>query len=84
MGWSLTFHLVSNLADGAHPIYNLTKLVFIFSDALREQAKYFDKSLKVVELVPPLVAETNLESHTNTDAPNNMALSDLINEISRT
>ncbi|EQC56053.1 oxidoreductase [Lactococcus cremoris subsp. cremoris TIFN6] len=71
---------LSNLADGAHPIYNLTKAsVHFYSDALREQAKYFDKSLKVVELVPPLVAETNLESHTNTDAPNNMALSDLIN-----
>ena len=72
---------LSNLADGAHPIYNLTKAgVHFYSDALREQAKYFEKTLKVIELVPPLVAETNLESHTNTDAPNNMALSDLISE----
>ena len=72
---------LSNLADGAHPIYNLSKAgVHFYSDALREQAKYFNKDLTVVELVPPLVAETNLESHTNTDAPNNMSLSDLISE----
>ncbi|RZI49534.1 SDR family oxidoreductase [Lactococcus kimchii] len=72
---------LSNLADGAHPIYNLTKAgVHFYSDALREQARYFDQNLRVVELVPPLVAETNLESHTTTAAPNNMALSDLIDE----
>ncbi|AYG01501.1 SDR family oxidoreductase [Lactococcus allomyrinae] len=72
---------LSNLADGAHPIYNLTKAgVHFYSDALREQAKYFGKNLRVVELVPPLVAETNLEEHASTDNPTNMKLSDLINE----
>ncbi|MCL2112423.1 MAG: SDR family oxidoreductase [Streptococcaceae bacterium] len=72
---------LSNLADGAHPIYNLTKAgVHFYSDALREQAKYFGKNLRVVELVPPLVAETNLEEHASTENPTNMKLSDLIDE----
>lgn len=72
---------LANLADGAHPIYNLTKAgVHFYTDALREQAHYFGKNLRVVELVPPLVAETNLEDHISTDAPNNMKLSDLIDE----
>ncbi|MFC4651684.1 SDR family oxidoreductase [Lactococcus nasutitermitis] len=72
---------LSNLADGAHPIYNLTKAgVHFYSDALREQAKHFGHDLRVVELVPPLVAETNLEAHSDTTAPNNMRLSDLIEE----
>lgn len=72
---------LSNLADGAHPIYNLTKAgVHFYSDALREQAIYFDKPLRIVELVPPLVSETNLEAGSQLDNPTNMKLSDLISE----
>lgn len=72
---------LSNLADGAHPIYNLTKAgVHFYTDALREQAFYFDKALNIVELVPPLVAETNLEAHSDTNNPTNMKLTDLIAE----
>lgn len=72
---------LSNLADGAHPIYNLTKSgVHFYTDALREQTTYFEKKLKVIELVPPLVAETNLETQNDTSAPNNMKLVDLITE----
>ncbi|MDR0200206.1 MAG: SDR family NAD(P)-dependent oxidoreductase [Streptococcaceae bacterium] len=70
---------LANFASGAHPIYSATKAgVHMFTNALREQALYFEKPIRVIELVPPLVAETNLEASVSVDAPNNLKLSDLV------
>lgn len=73
---------LSYVSSAAHPIYSGTKsAVHMFTDAVREQAIYKGYNhLTVMELVPPLVAETNLEEHAPIDAPNNMKLSDLIDQ----
>ena len=73
---------LSYVSSAAHPIYSGSKsAVHMFTDALREQSIYkgYDY-LTVMELVPPLVAETNLEEDAPIDAPNNMKLLDLIEE----
>lgn len=71
---------LANVSSAAHPIYSATKAgVHMFTDAVREQALYHGfNNLHVIELVPPLVAETNLEATTTPDAPNNMRLADLV------
>lgn len=73
---------LSYVSSAPHPIYSGTKsAIHMFTDALREQSIYKGhKHLTVMELVPPLVAETNLEEEAPIDAPNNMKLSDLIKE----
>ncbi|PWG00415.1 SDR family oxidoreductase [Levilactobacillus bambusae] len=73
---------LANLSAASHPIYSATKAgVHMFTDALREQLDYAgDTHVHVMELVPPLVAETNLESSITADAPNNMKLTDLVDE----
>ena len=52
----------------------------MFTDALRIQLKKSGKNIHVMELVPPLVAETNLESDSQSGgrAPN-MSLDTLVN-----
>ncbi|WP_317759767.1 Rossmann-fold NAD(P)-binding domain-containing protein [Liquorilactobacillus mali] len=54
----------------------------MFTDVLREQLHFAGEDhVHVMELVPPLVAETNLEKNIGSvNAPNNMKLSDLIGE----
>lgn len=63
----------------SHPVYSATKAgVHMFTDALRAQLDFRQINAHVVELVPPLVAETNLEAGSNTDAPGNLPLADLV------
>lgn len=71
---------LANLSSAAHPVYSATKAgVHMFTDALREQLLFAGhKNVHVMELVPPLVAETNLEPNSSTDAPNNLSLDDLV------
>ncbi|WP_145331265.1 SDR family oxidoreductase [Paenibacillus xylanexedens] len=52
---------LSYVTSPLHPVYSATKAgVHMFTDALRVQLKKSGKSIHVMELVPPLVAETNL------------------------
>ncbi|MDQ0167151.1 putative oxidoreductase [Bacillus horti] len=52
---------LSYVTSPLHPVYSATKAgVHMFSDALRIQLKKAGKNIHVMELVPPLVAETNL------------------------
>lgn len=63
-----------------HPVYSATKAgVHMFTDALRIQLKQSGKRIHVMELVPPLVAETNLQSdaHSGSRVPN-MSLDTLV------
>lgn len=71
---------LANLSAASHPVYSATKAgVHMFTSALREQLNYAgDAHVHVMELVPPLVAETNLEAGISADVPNNMALDDLV------
>lgn len=72
---------LDNLSSAAHPTYSASKAgVHMFTDALREQLAYAHRDhVHVMELVPPLVAETNLEmSTTLANTSSNMKLTDLI------
>ncbi|KEP86971.1 oxidoreductase [Oenococcus oeni] len=74
---------LANLSSAAHPMYSASKAgVHMFTDALREQLHFAGEDhVHIVELVPPLVAETNLEKDVNSqNTPLNIKLSDLINE----
>lgn len=73
---------LANLTTPVHPAYSASKAgVHMFTDALREQLRFAGHdNVHVMELVPPLVAETNLEDSVSTDAPNNMKLADLVAE----
>ncbi|AOZ92927.1 SDR family oxidoreductase [Paenibacillus crassostreae] len=52
---------LSYVTSPVHPVYSATKAgVHMFTDALRVQLKKSKKNIHVMELVPPLVAETNL------------------------
>lgn len=52
---------LSYVTSPLHPIYSATKAgVHMFTDALRVQLKKSGANIHVMELVPPLVAETNL------------------------
>ncbi|MBB6731424.1 SDR family oxidoreductase [Cohnella zeiphila] len=54
---------LSYVTSPVHPVYSATKAgVHMFTDALRIQLKKSGKNIHVMELVPPLVAETNLQS----------------------
>ncbi|PAD38014.1 SDR family oxidoreductase [Terribacillus sp. 7520-G] len=53
---------LSYLTSPIHPVYSATKAgVHMYTDALRIQLNKSGKNIHVMELVPPLVAETNLE-----------------------
>lgn len=71
---------LANLSMATHPSYSASKAgVHMFTDALREQLQSIGAThVHVMELVPPMVAETNLESTASTTAPGNMKLPDLI------
>ena len=71
---------LANVSSAAHPVYSGSKAgVHMFTSALREQLDYAGHTqVHVMELVPPLVAETNLESTVSAEASGNMKLSDLV------
>lgn len=72
---------LANMSDGAHPVYDATKTaVRFFTESLRGQAEYFGKNLEVIEVVPPLVGETNLEDTISADAPNSLSMTDFLAE----
>ncbi|MBO9605044.1 MAG: SDR family NAD(P)-dependent oxidoreductase [Paenibacillaceae bacterium] len=53
---------LSYVSSPLHPVYSATKAgVHMFTDALRIQLKKSGTNIHVMELVPPLVAETNLQ-----------------------
>ncbi|MNB72213.1 putative oxidoreductase [compost metagenome] len=53
---------LSYVTSPIHPVYSATKAgVHMFTDALRIQLKKSGGNIHVMELVPPLVAETNLQ-----------------------
>ncbi|MBD2846382.1 SDR family NAD(P)-dependent oxidoreductase [Paenibacillus sp. IB182496] len=54
---------LSYVTSPIHPVYSATKAgVHMYTDALRIQLKKAGTNIHVMELVPPLVAETNLQS----------------------
>ncbi|BDH85016.1 SDR family oxidoreductase [Lactococcus lactis] len=55
---------LANISSAAHPTYSASKAgVHMFTSALRDQLDYEGYSnVHVMELVPPLISETNLES----------------------
>lgn len=69
------------LSSAPHPTYSASKAgVQMFTSALRDQLAYANKqNVHVMELVPPLVAETNLENIAVSDSFGNMDLNDLVN-----
>ncbi|MGG3943632.1 SDR family NAD(P)-dependent oxidoreductase [Peribacillus psychrosaccharolyticus] len=55
---------LSYITSPMHPVYSATKAgIHMFTDALRIQLNKSGKNVHVMELVPPLVAETNLVLH---------------------
>ena len=73
---------LANISSAAHPTYSASKAgIHMFTSALRDQLRFAQQNnIHIMELVPPLVAETNLESGGDLNAPGNMKLSDLIDE----
>ena len=71
---------LANISAAANPVYSATKAgVHMFTSALREQLSYAKQNqLHVMELVPPLVAETNLDDTVHTNDFGNMRLADLV------
>lgn len=70
---------LSYVSSPLHPIYSATKAgVHMFTDALRIQLKKSKPKLHVMELVPPLVAETNLQEATQSGGIPNMSLDTLV------
>lgn len=74
---------LANISSAAHPTYSASKAgVHMFTSALRDQLRFANqKQVHVLELVPPLVSETNLEPRTGSASGNgDMKLVDLIKE----
>ncbi|WP_167629178.1 SDR family oxidoreductase [Listeria valentina] len=76
---------LSYFSSPFHPVYSATKAaVHRYTDALRIQLNEAEKNIRVLEIVPPLVNETNLESNGNGKSVNakipNMTLDKLVNE----
>ncbi|MDU4694521.1 MULTISPECIES: SDR family oxidoreductase [Paenibacillus] len=73
---------LSYVTSPIHPIYSATKAgVHMFTDALRIQLKKSGRTVHVMELVPPLVAETNLQPDTQSNAGvPNMSLDTLVKQ----
>lgn len=71
---------LSYITSPMHPVYSATKAgIHMFTDALRIQLNKSGKNVHVMELVPPLVAETNLESSVKSvDGIPNMSLATLV------
>lgn len=68
------------LSSAPHPTYSASKAgVQMFTSALRDQLAYAGKrNVHVMELVPPLVSQTNLESGTPSGSFGDMPLDDLV------
>ncbi|PMD72214.1 SDR family oxidoreductase [Companilactobacillus nuruki] len=74
---------LANISSAAHPTYSASKAgVHMFTSALRDQLRYAGvDNIHIMELVPPLVSETNLEPGSNSISGNgDMKLVDLIKE----
>lgn len=71
---------LSYITSPIHPVYSATKAgVHMFTDALRIQLKKSGKKIHVMELVPPLVAETNLQPEMqNSGGVPNMSVGTLV------
>ncbi|MFS0723568.1 SDR family oxidoreductase [Paenibacillus sp. 1P07SE] len=69
---------LSYVSSPLHPVYSATKAgVHMFTDALRVQLRNSKTNIHVMELVPPLVAETNLLPETEGPIPS-MSLDTLV------
>lgn len=70
---------LANVSSAAHPTYSASKAgVHMFTDALRDQLRFAHvDQVHVMELVPPLVSETNLENGTS-GGTGDMKLTDLV------
>ncbi|GKT02967.1 SDR family oxidoreductase [Furfurilactobacillus entadae] len=70
---------LANLSSAAHPTYSASKAgVHMFTSALRDQLRFAQLDhVHVMELVPPLVSETNLESGSH-GGRGDMKLADLV------
>lgn len=76
---------LSYISSPIHPVYSGTKVaVHRYTDALRIQLNRTGKNIHVLEIVPPLVNETNLESNGDGESVStripNMTLDKLVNE----
>lgn len=71
---------LSYVSSPAHPVYSATKAgVHMFTNALRIQLKKSGRNVHVMELVPPLVAETSLQPDMHSSGPiPNMSLDTLV------
>ncbi|WP_138751661.1 SDR family oxidoreductase [Paenibacillus sinopodophylli] len=70
---------LSYVTSPLHPVYSATKAgVHMFTDALRIQLKKSKKNIHVMELIPPLVAETNLLPDGQNDSIPSMSLDTLV------
>ncbi|OWA35781.1 oxidoreductase [Saccharibacillus sp. O16] len=70
---------LSYVSSPIHPVYSATKAgVHMFTDTLRIQLKKSAKNIHVMELVPPLVAGTNLESGAQSGGIPSMSLDTLL------
>lgn len=70
---------LSYVTSPLHPVYSATKAgVHMFTDALRIQLKKAKTNVHVMELVPPLVAETNLLPDMQSSAGPSMSLETLV------
>ncbi|MEV5026762.1 SDR family oxidoreductase [Paenibacillus sp. LPE1-1-1.1] len=70
---------LSYVTSPVHPVYSATKAgVHMFTDALRIQLKKSKKNIHVMELVPPLVAETKLQQDMPSGGIPSMSLDTLV------
>lgn len=70
------------LSSAPHPTYSASKAgIQMYTSALRDQLLYAKKeNVHVMELVPPLVSETNLQSEDFSNTFGNMKLENLVRE----
>lgn len=72
---------LANVSSAAHPTYSAAKAgVHMFTSALRDQLRFAEMTnVHVMELVPPLVSETNLEPRAaSAGSADDMKLVDLV------
>lgn len=71
---------LANISSAAHPTYSASKAgVHMFTSALRDQLSTAKiNNLHIMELVPPLVSQTNLEHTTSSSSIGDMRLEDLV------
>lgn len=71
---------LSYVSSPNHPVYSATKAgIRMFTDALRIQLRKSGKKIHVMELIPPIIVETNLEPDVqNSGWVPNMSLDSLV------